>query len=56
MTRVHALGTMQKLLFYEAGTKKDGAYTCFELRRSEAQIFFCLRGEVAFFDNTCFNS
>ena len=39
---MRALGTMQKLLLYEAGTKKDGVHTCFELRRSEAQIFFCL--------------
>ena len=34
---MRALGTMQKLLFYEAGTKKDGAHTCFELRRSDFQ-------------------
>ena len=44
-----ALGSRPKLLFYEAGTKKDGAHTCFELRRSEAQIFFCLRGEAYIF-------
>ena len=51
-----ALGSRQNLLFYETGTKKDGAHTCFELRRSEAQIFFryFLEARHTFFDNTCF--
>ena len=49
LTDMRALGTMQSLLLYEAGTKKDGAHTCFELRRSQAQIFFCLRGEAYIF-------
>ena len=31
---MRALGTMQNLLLYEAGTKKDGANTCLACART----------------------
>ena len=47
---MRALGTMQNCYYMRPEQKRMGhMHTCFELRRSEAQIFVCLRDAAYIF-------